>query len=476
MKKGILVEDCLRSFHFMIPGYRPEPWVNPNPERINPYEGSAVSNYPGGTNVFYIPSDVYYTGKALVESIKHGDNEEILDASTRLFGIPANAISTGGTIASYGKVLGLIGHLPWYLTPITIIAGLILCVVEGLVDIFSLVRQNHFESKFDFELLSHLRNIVVDVEPNKTMEAIKGITKMVNEDPSAFESLVGKEQAEIIKKLLNEIHHKVEENPELLPTIVSHYRPALEEVATQLLVENLEKIKHDYLLITEYEKEQIEEDVRQKNPELSEKELLELQKSELEIASTIKKKKLARRVRPWMVEEANKTINPLLEGIANGETEAIHEGLKFVDDMHTQSKKKKLAHILGIIALVVAAASLIALAVTCPAAIPYILAGVAMTFALARAGVFAGTLESRGWTFEPKKILPDWIRKRIFSDPGPDVPEIKHTYQRVLVPQEQREWIELLHKRQLDLQKQGFESFRDTEFANPFNPARRLFV
>ena len=99
-----------------------------------------------------------------------------------------------------------------------------------------------------------------------------------------------------------------------------------------------------------------------------------------------------------------------------------------------------------------------------------------MTFALARAGVFAGTLESRGWTFEPKKILPNWIRKRIFSDPGPDVPEIKHTYQRVLVPQEQREWIELLHKRQLDLQKQGFESFRDTEFANPFYPERRLFV
>lgn len=143
--------------------------------------------------------------------------------------------------------------------------------------------------------------------------------------------------------------------------------------------------------------------------------------------------------------------------------------------MHTQSKKKKLAHILGIIALVVAAASLIALAVTCPAAIPYILAGVAMTFALARAGVFAGTLESRGWTFEPKRFSLTGSEKE-FSDPGPDVPEIKHTYQRVVVPQEQREWIELLHKRQLDLQKQGFESFRDTEFANPFYPARRLFV
>ena len=471
------MEDCLTSsFHFIFPqGYRPEHWENTNPERIDPYEGSAVSNYPGGTNIFYIPSDIYYTGKALVESVKHGDNEEILDASTRLFGIPANIISTGGTIATYGKLLGIVGHLPWYLTPITIIAGLILCIVEGLVDIYSLVRQKLFESEFDFDFLSNLRTIVVDGDPSKTMDAIKEITQMINEDSSAFQELIGKEQAEVVKKLLNEIHHKAKENPELVPTIVSHYRPALEEVAKELLIGNLEKIKHEFLIITEYEKEQIEQQVCQENPGLEEKELLRLQQKELQIASTIKKKQLARRVRPWMVEEANKTINPLLKGMVEGETEAIHEGLKFVDDMHTQSKKKKLAHILGIIAIIVAAASLIALAVTCPASIPYILAGVAMTFALARAGVFAGTLESRGWTFEPKKILPDWLRKRIFSDPGPDVPEIKHKYQRVLVPEEQREWIEVLHKRQLDLEKQGFESFKNQEVTPP-DLARKLFV
>lgn len=470
------MEDCLSSFHLILPdGYCPEHWENPEPERINPYQGSAVSNYPGGTNIFYIPSDIYYTGKALVESIKHGDNEEILDASTRLFGIPANAISAGGTIASYGKVLGIIGHLPWYLTPITIIAGLILCIIEGLVDIFSLARQDLFESKFDFELLSYLRNIVVDVEPKKTMDAIKELARMVNEDPSSFEALVHEEQAGIIKELLNEIHNKVEKDPESLPTIVSHYRPALEEIAKELLIENLEKIKQDYLLITEHEKEKIEETVRQENPGLEEKGLLALQKKELKIASTIKKKELARRVRPWMVEEGNKTITPLLKGIVEGETEAIHEGLKFVDDMYTQSQKKKMAHILGIIALVVAATSLIALAASCPASIPYILAGIAMTFALARAGVFAGMLESRGWTFEPKKILPEWIRKRIFSNPGPAVPEIKHQYQRVLVSEEQREWIELLHKRQLDLQKQGFESFQEMEITPP-HPVRKLFV
>ncbi|QVL57065.1 MAG: hypothetical protein KFB93_06705 [Simkaniaceae bacterium] len=450
--------DCLSSsFQFILPNYCPEHWENSEEEEFDPYEGGAVSNYPGGSNLFYIPTDIYYTGRALIESIQHGDNEEIIDASTRLFGIPANIISTGGTIASYGKAFGVVAHLPWYLTPITIIAGLVLCIVEGLVDIVSLVRQNYFEKNFDFELLSHLRYMAADIEPTKTIDAIKGITKLINEDSSTFKELLDNEQATIIQNLLNEIHRKVEEHPELLPTIVNHYRPALQEVSKHLLVANLMRIRHDYLLVTEHEKEHIEESVRVKNPELGIDELQALQKKELQIASTIKKKQLARRIRPWMVEEANETVTPLLRGITNDEPEAIKEGLRLIDDMHVQSKKKKVAHILGIIALVFAAASLIALAVVCPASIPYILAGVAMTFALARAGVFSGMLESRGWTFEPKKILPLSIRKKIFSDPG-SAPKISHQYQKSLMPESYREWIEQMHKQQLDLQKRGFES------------------
>lgn len=194
------------------------------------------------------------------------------------FGIPANIISTGGTIASYGKAFGVVAHLPWYLTPITIIAGLVLCIVEGLVDIVSLVRQNYFEKNFDFELLSHLRYMAADIEPTKTIDAIKGITKLINEDSSTFKELLDNEQATIIQNLLNEIHRKVEEHPELLPTIVNHYRPALQEVSKHLLVANLMRIRHDYLLVTEHEKEHIEESVRVKNPELGIDELQALQK------------------------------------------------------------------------------------------------------------------------------------------------------------------------------------------------------
>ena len=43
------------------------------------------------------------------------------------------------------------------------------------------------------------------------------------------------------------------------------------------------------------------------------------------------------------------------------------------------------------------------------------------------------------------------------------------------MPEEQREWIKLLHKRQLDLEKRGFESFQEEEIIPP-HPARTLFV
>ena len=79
-------------------------------------------------------------------------------------------------------------------------------------------------------------------------------------------------------------------------------------------------------------------------------------------------------------------------------------------------------------------------------------------------------------TFEPKKILPLFIRKRIFSDPGPETPKITHQYQRCMLPEQDRQWIKLLHKQQLDLQKRGFESVAKGQRPSPYHSARRLFV
>lgn len=444
------------GFDRLLPNHEPvKSWSNPNPEQINPYEPGAVSNYPGGSNILYIPGDFYFTIKALVESVKHSDNEEIVDATTRLVGIPVNAVSATGIITGYGVGFGFISHIPWYLTPITMIMGIVLCIVEGLVDIVSLIRQNRFENKFDFELLSHLRNMVADIDPSKTAEAVKGITKLINNAPESLNRLLGKDRAELVKNLMNKIQSEIKAAPQLQTTIINHHMATLEEVARQLLVKNLLKMRNDYLQISGEEKSKIDERVKVKNPNKTPEEQRELINKELEITSMIKKKQLARRIRPWMVEEANKTINPLLQGIVENDSEAIHEGLRLSDDIHTQSKKKKIVHILGIIVLAFAAASLIAIMVTCPSFIPFFLAEVALTLSLVRAGIFSGRLDSRGWTFEPKRLVPAFLQKKIFSNP-PTTPEIRHKYQRSLAPEKER--VKLIHTPCLDFKKRGFKA------------------
>lgn len=437
-------------------------------EDLTVYEGGAVSNYAGGSNLIYIPGDIYYTMKALIDGIKKGENEEITDAAMRLSGIPMNIISASGTIVGYGVGFGIIPKAAWFFSPITIITGLILCIVEGIVDYVSLRRQLRFEKKFDFEFLSQIRNMVDYQDEKSALNAIRKINKIIAEDPELLKRLVGAEQIEIVRNLMSEIQDEVDKQPHLLPTILNHYRPALEEVGRQALIPNLQRLRDEYLHVNAAEILDICEKISKKS-DLEGKKLTEAIFEELQTLSMNKKKKLARRIRPWMVDEANQTIDPLLKGIVKKDSEAILEGLRLADDIYVQNAKKQLIHILGVVALTFAALSLIAMAIGCPASIPYILAGVAMTIALVRAGIFAGTLDSRGWTFEPQKMLPEFIRKRIFKD-TPRYPEIKHRYQKGITPPE-RKRERFIYTQQLDLHKKGFENLKATGNPNlPYLP------
>ncbi len=441
-------------------------WRSASDEHVNPYEVGPATNYPGASNIFFIPSDTYHTVRALVESIKHSDHEEIFDAATRLIGIPANMMNALGTVVDYAAAFKLLPHISC-ITTIALIAGMILCIIEGIVDTISLARQYSFEKEFDFEFLSHLRNMVADIDPKKTTDAVSRVAKLINEHPESLKLLLGTEQVKIVQSLMNEIQQEIKENPHLVPSIINHYRPALEEVARYSLIDNLEKMRRTYLQITADERNNIESRVKNRFPNKSEAEREALITEALEIALRVKKKKLARRIRPWMVGEAKETINPLLKGIVNGERAAIKEGLRFTDDVHVQFKKKQIVHILGIVALVFAAASLALLMVALPTTIPYLLAGVAMTFALVRAGVFSGMLETRGWSFKPKKILPASVQRILFKKVV-SPPEVKHNFRESLVNPHERRKQKFTYERILDLDKQGFESQRHFKQESPF--------
>lgn len=395
-----------------------------DPDKIAPYEVAGFPNYPGSSNLLYLPIDIYYTLKSLGHSIGHGDTEEICDASARLLGMPANLVSAGGFLMGYGIGLGIIPKTIAPFLPFTYIAGVILCIVEGIVDAWSLDRQYRFEEQFDFDFLSNLRYMVSDFDSSKSSEAIEDMAELVNKDPESLKQLYG-EQFEDVKKLFNQMNEELEDNPYDADLILKKYASPLEEIARLAVMKDLKHLEEEFLQLNPEEVIKIHSKVLQKNQEKSPEEIQEITIEKLREELAIKKKNLARRVRPWMVGEASETVSPILSGVVKNNSDAIKEGLRLADDIHSQSKKKKIAHVLGIIALVFAAASLVKMCVACPAFLPFLLVGIATTFALARVAVYSGSLESRGWTFEPKKCIPEFIQKRIWGEPKPEIKQEK---------------------------------------------------
>ncbi len=395
-----------------------------DPEKITPYEVAGFPNYPGSSNLLYLPVDAYHTLRSLAHSIGHGDTEEICDASTRLLGMPANFVSAIGFLMGYGIEFGVIPKTIAPFLPFAYGAGVALCIVEGIVDAWSSNRQYRFEDQFDFDFLSNLRYMVSDFDSSKSSEAIEDMAELVNKDPKSLQQLY-KEQFGDVKKLFNQMNEELEENPYDANLILKKHASPLEEISRLAVMKDLKHLERQYLQLNPQEVIKIHSDILQQNQEKNPEKIQEITMEKLREKLAIKKKNLARRVRPWMVSEASETVSPILSGVVQNNSEAIKEGLRLADDIHSQSKKKKIVHALGIITLVFAAASLVTMCVTSPAFLPFLLVGIATIFALVRVSVYSGSLELRGWTFEPKKCIPEFIRKRIWGEAKPEIKQEK---------------------------------------------------
>ncbi|MCB1109655.1 MAG: hypothetical protein KDK64_01630, partial [Chlamydiia bacterium] len=352
-----------------------------DPTMIAPYEVPEFPNYPGTTNLLYIPSDLYHTLRSIYHAVRNRDQEEFSDATARLAGIPANLACATGYLMGYGLMFKIIPQSLSKVLPFLYAAGVALCIIEGGVHAWALNRQLNFEAEYDFDFLSNLRYLVSDYDPVKTTRAIRNMAKLVNEEPESLKQLYG-DQFEQVKQIFNQMHEELEDNPYDADLIIKKYASPLEEIARLATMKDLKHLEETFLQLNPNEVTAIHSKIVQQNPDKSPEEIQQLTHAKLKQELAKKKKNFARRVRPWMVSEASETISPILGGITLGDSEAIKEGLRLADDIHVQSQKKKIVHILGIIALVFAIASLVAMCVSCPASIPFILVGIATVFAL----------------------------------------------------------------------------------------------
>ncbi len=339
---------------------------------------------PFHANPLFIMTLIHEAVKSFFTAMAHGDREELSLTSARLLMISPRIVQGIGNILLYLPSLGMISKIAPAISIIPSYIGAGLCIAEGAVDAWLFNEQRKFTQEYDFKVLSHLRYMIGDYDPVHAPAAIKWLAE--NRTEPVFSKM---------KQFLDEYPLRANE-------IITENEEELEKIAERLLKKDLGKLQTNYLELSA-------EEVREIGAE---------NKEQLSIQLGIKKKWLARRLRPWMVREANEKVLPILYGLDHGlRKEAIKEGLRLSDDIHAQAKKKQLAHTMGVIAMIAATVGLVCVAVALPPSIPYLFALIAATFSFARMGVFNGMLETRGWSLSPKYFIPEFIRNRIFTPP-----------------------------------------------------------
>ena len=97
------------------------------------------------------------------------------------------------------------------------------------------------------------------------------------------------------------------------------------------------------------------------------------------------------------------------------------ETKEFLDDIQTQLQKKLLLHALGLIAALLAIASMIGVLYGSAILIPLILVSISSGLSLTRWILAEGLLPCKGWQFEPSYLIPEYLRclyRRIFTPSG----------------------------------------------------------
>ncbi len=123
---------------------------------------------------------------------------------------------------------------------------------------------------------------------------------------------------------------------------------------------------------------------------------------------------LARRVQPWLAKEIEETlpgiITDLQSEVASKRDQAAIKTDALYKQVKIQSQKKLLVHSLGILAVLTTLAGLICTVVACPFLVPVILLVIAAVASIARYGVHAGYLDSKGWNFDAGNCIPQFVK------------------------------------------------------------------
>ena len=236
---------------------------------ITPYEGAAFSNIPAATNLFLLIPDCYSTYNALKNANKLYDMEAKSDAITRIAGFVPNFISSVGTNISYGEVLHIIPkkEVPTLFGKIFPIFGILLCIVEAVVECVSLKRQLNFLGSLHINFFDTKKK---SEDPSKSpIENLYAAIKSMLDGSENFYEVLGPIKSHKHKKSLEALLVSLKNTPTIKD---KHMR----EAKRILLHRNLTFLRAKYLELNESEMTRIAARVHSKfKDQISDKAFIE---------------------------------------------------------------------------------------------------------------------------------------------------------------------------------------------------------
>ncbi|GEM_PF-7006330 len=405
-----------------------QPSIKNSNATSNLYLGPGGTNVPGMTNVYFASNNFIDGIKALIAAHKINDKEGIVENTLRVIQAPfcfSNAFMQCIYNALYAGVYLKILHypsLPFALGPTApfflaiSIAGFIFCVFEGVLETFGLIRTISFFNEIHPTDIEEL-NLSLSLNDPKERQlkfstCIQKILKhplpddLVHEVNSFLEK---KDLSEAgFQELANKISDKIERN---------------------VYLSKLIKLRESYFQVTPEEVSEINKYAQAHLSGLSSEESDSRRSQILQNTVDSKRCELIRKIHPWLVNEIEESLTEVISGLQSSEKskqEVCKEKARALfANIKIQSQKKMFVHTLGIIAVVVTLAGLIAGCISCPIFIPFLLLAVGTALAVSRSLVHWGYMNTKGWDFSIKNciegLVPESIRE-FFNKPEVKLP------------------------------------------------------
>ncbi|MBS0652982.1 MAG: hypothetical protein JSR39_05570 [Verrucomicrobia bacterium] len=392
------------------------------------YEGTSWTNVPGISNIVYAPYEAVLAIGALIRATATHDDEAWLDAGLRLAQQPFSflgAIASGAVtvleIGVYFKSFKFQSFMPAVNAAASGL-GLVLCAIELFFESLGLYRATSFISSFYSTGSPKAPDFSQMQDPREIKEKLIKWARYTIDNPESMERALGADTTQAIVQQLNGFIADLEANGNSFSQTEfrTQTQNFLSQVKEKLVLADLKHLRREYFSITPLGLERIDALARHRFPDLNG---AELEEKKGDIATQVANRKasdLARRVQPWFVRELDEKLDPLIDKLSNSDpqvrAQAHREATVLLDEMDTQAKKKILAHVIGIIGIVIVAAGLIAGMTACPFLVPIVLLTVGGAITIARYYFCKGYWNSRGWHFDISECIPapiKWAYRKI---------------------------------------------------------------